>query len=193
MGNKVEVTKFKTDRINKYTGGKIDRMRGFGKSKLKTPTHNPPQFQTKGGISIGDYARGWWYFKNNMKVYDKYPNGVAIVVKDMKKDPEGKNIKSVVGYTHRGATPFKIGDRLFDERYKPKKGDYTSKQWAKWEKEMEATIKRNVKEGWYDNVAQARKSTRISDVIPYKLRGKKKIETWDEAIKAAKNMSDYLG
>jgi hypothetical protein len=82
---------------------------------------------------------------------------------------------------------FKIGDRLFDEKYEPKKGDYDEHQWDEWEKRFNELYESEDELGkkWMD-------ADGISYVIPFKLRGSKIIETMEEAFDAAKNMSNYL-
>jgi hypothetical protein len=82
---------------------------------------------------------------------------------------------------------FKIGDRLFDIKYKPKKEDYDEEQWNEWEKQFQES---------YENADELDKKWMekddISYVIPFKLRGSKLIETMEDAFVAAKNMSSYL-
>jgi hypothetical protein len=92
------------------------------------------------------------------------------------------------GYTHRGGQTFKIGDRLFQEHHKPQKEDYTEKEWTKFEKKFQkslANAEDDLDRKWIEKDG-------ISYVIPFKMRGPKIIENWDEARQAAINMSKYL-
>jgi hypothetical protein len=91
------------------------------------------------------------------------------------------------GYTHRGGNLFRIGDRLFDESYKPKKEDYEESQWNEWELRFSQLYDEgdDLDKKWMDESG-------ISHVIPFKLRGSKIIENMGEAFSAAKNMSNYL-
>jgi hypothetical protein len=91
------------------------------------------------------------------------------------------------GYTHRGGQLFKIGDRLSDGKYKPRKDDYTEDEWTQYENRFKELYGEEDELGkkWMD-------ADGISYVIPFKLRGSKLIETMEEAFIAAKNMSNYL-
>ena len=156
------------------------------------------------GTYLGNYAQGWWYVKNNMVVCFEYPHGVAIILKRPVKDYEyledyktdgrigGDDIKGYYGYSHRGGQTFKIGDRLFDETYEPKEEDYSKGEWTQFMIDRVTAIKKNIKEGWVENEEEGFKETSISDVIPFKMRGTKLIENWDEAKQAAINMSKHL-
>jgi len=190
--------------INKYTWGKIGTHH-VGNNKSDEFTLNDC-FLTQDGEFIGDVKEGWRYYKNNMIVCREYPHGVAIVLKtyapDNKsensiKDPyenyvteqvENDNIVGYYGYTHRGGQTFKIGDRLFDEHYCPKQEDYSEKEWANFEKKFQkslANAENDLDRKWMEDDG-------ISHVIPFRLRGPKLIETWEEARQAAINMSKYL-
>jgi hypothetical protein len=82
---------------------------------------------------------------------------------------------------------FKIGDRLFDEKYKPTKDDYPEEQWNEYQTRFDELYNDEDELGkrWMD-------ADGISYVIPYRLRGSKIIETMEEAFEAAKNTSKYL-
>jgi hypothetical protein len=171
--------------IEKYTGGKIG-SHSFGDKNEHTL---PNSFLTKDGEYIGDIERGWWYYKNNMVVCDTYPHGVAKVMNEVTYInhhlfPE---IEGYHGYTHRGGQTFKIGDRLFDSTYKPKEEDYEEWEWAGWKIKYYKSFNEgdDLDKKWMFKEG-------ISYVIPYKKRGKKIIENWDEALQAAINMSKDL-
>jgi hypothetical protein len=167
--------------IDKYTGGMINNY-AFGNTiQEKREQQLPNSFLTKNGNYVGDIDRGWWYYKNNMKVCEKYPHGVAEVYND------NGDLIGFHGYTHRGGQTFKMGDRLFDTSYKPKKEDYEEWEWIGWEyKYLELYGKSDeLDKKWM-------RESGISYVIPYKKRGKKLIENWEEALQAAINMSKDL-
>ena len=189
----------KIESINRWTWGKI----GTHQSKEFTLSNS---FLSQDGTYIGDVKEGWRYYTNNLIVCREYPNGVAIKLKtyspDNKlkneiKDPyvnyvaeqiENDNVVGYYGYTHRGGQTFKIGDRLFQEDYNPKQEDYTEKEWAKFEKKFLkslANAEDDLDRKWMEKDG-------ISHVIPFRLRGPKAIETWEEARQAAINMSKYL-
>lgn len=169
-------TQDKINQINELTGGVIKeyKIEDYPEDGV---LHN--SFLSKNGDYIGDLDRGWWYVKNNLKVCDDYPMGVAELYED-------GNLIGYYGYSHRGGNTFKVGDRLFEERYVPVKEDYDEDQWDKWEKEFN--------EAWENGDEFDRKMiyTDISAIIPYNLRGSKTIETLEEAKQAAINMSKYL-
>jgi hypothetical protein len=163
-------------------------------------------FLAKDGSYIGDVKEGWRYYKNNLIVCREYPHGVAIKLKthvpgnkveNSIKDPyenyvteqiENDNVAGYYGYTHRGGQTFKIGDRLFQKDYQPKQEDYPEKEWAKYEKAFRkslANVEDDLDRKWMNESG-------ISYVIPFKMRGPKIIENWDEARQAAINMSKYL-
>jgi hypothetical protein len=101
--------------------------------------------------------------------------------------PDQEFISGYHGYTHRGGQTFKIGDRLFDPSYKPKEEDYEEWEWIGWEyKYLELYGKSDkLDKKWM-------RESGIGYVIPYTKRGSKVIETWDEALQAAINMSKDL-
>ena len=167
--------------IDRHTGGMISNY-SFGNTiQEKTEQRLPNSFLTKDGDYVGDIERGWWYYKNNMKVCKKHPHGVAEVYDDNNK------LIGYHGYTHRGGQTFKIGDRLFDGNYKPQKEDYEEWEWTGWEyKYLELYGKSDaLDKKWM-------RESGISYVIPYKKRGKKVIENMDECLQAAINMSKDL-
>lgn len=190
----------KVELINRWTWGKI------GTHQVGEDQSVSNSFLAKDGSYIGDVKEGWRYYKNNLIVCREYPHGVAIKlktyspdnrVKNSTKDPyenyvteqmENDNVVGYYGYTHRGGQTFKIGDRLFQEDYKPKKEDYPEKEWAKYEKAFQkslANAEDDLDRKWMNESG-------ISYVIPFKMRGPKIIENWDEARQAAINMSKYL-
>lgn len=191
----------KVDLINKFTWGKIgDHRNDKGDFNLTN------SFLSQDGSYIGDVKEGWRYYKNNLIVCPEYPHGVAVKLKTYSpsnklknsiKDPyenylteqiENDNVHGYYGYTHRGGTTFKIGDRLFQEDYKPQKEDYPKKEWEGYEKAFQkslASAEDDLDRRWMNESG-------ISYVIPFKKRGPKVIETWGEAMQAAINMSKYL-
>ena len=176
---KVEITEFKTKKINSLTGGKI--------ASHKIDNHPVEEgvlinsFLAEDGSYIGDYGQGWWYVKHQMKVCNDYPHGVA-----ERWNEDYSEMIGYHGYTHRGGQTFKIGDRLFDENYKPVKEDYNEEQWKEWEDYF------NKKREEGDDFDRNSIYDEISSVIPFKLRGSKVIKSMDEAKQAAINMSKYL-
>jgi hypothetical protein len=187
--------------IEKLTGGKIGKyewwyVKGIDevfhslqepKNKEDIVSHDTLEnsFLCINGEYIGDLERAEWYVSNKLKVYNPYPHGVAELM------DENDEIEGYVGYTHRGAGKFKVGDRIFDEDYEPKEQDYTPEQWEEFTNEYNKILSEAEEEGdewWINDI----KRDGISRVIPFRMRGEKIIETMSAAAEAAKNMSKYL-
>jgi hypothetical protein len=169
--------------IGKHTGGKIGEHTFGDENEYSLPN----SFLTKDGKYIGDIDRGWWYYKNNMVVNESYPHGVATIIEYNDMYPDQQFITGYHGYTHRGGQTFKIGDRLFDASYKPKEEDYEEWEWTGWEyKYLELYGKSDeLDKKWM-------RESGISYVIPFKKRGRKVIENFEECLQAAINMSKDL-
>ena len=178
-----EITQDEIQEIERLTGGKIG-THTFGPNNEHTLENS---FLSPDGIYIGSMDEARWYVKNQMMVDEDYPHGVAAVITPETYGTDNPVIEGMYGYTHRGGTMFKIGDRLFDEKYKPVKEDYEEEQWNEWEKRFNELYEGEDELGkrWMD-------ADGISYVIPFKLRGPKLIETMEDAFTAAKNMSNYL-
>ena len=142
-------------------------------------------FLSQGGEYIGDFKQAEWYYEQKLKVYEPYPHGVAIAL------DENGNIEGYVGYTHRGAGIFRVGDRLFDEMYEPKEEDYTPEQWHTYVNRYNDALTeadRDNDDWWANDI----KTDGIKRFISFKMRGSKIIETLEEASQAAINLSKYL-
>ena len=98
-----------------------------------------------------------------------------------KRSSNWKNVEGYVGYSHRAAYLFSVGDKLFDETYVPTQKDFTEEQWAAFEEEVREKNENN--QDW---------ETSITDVIPFRYRGGKTIQTLDEAKQAAINFANYV-
>mgnify|MGYP003346861636 CR=1 FL=1 len=187
--------------ITKYTGGKIG-THVFGKNDEHTLNNS---FLSNKGAYIGDIERAWWYYKNKLYVCDEYPHGVAIKLKTytpfiklfnyiedkyenfITEQIENDNVEGYYGYTHRGGTLFKIGDRLFNNYYLPNSNDYSEEEW----KGFEENFKMSIKNSDVNNVKELVNEGIVS-VVPFNRRGKQVIENWQQAKEAAINLSKYL-
>ena len=202
-GGKSNIDPVKIALIEKYTGGKIGKhewwtVRGTDSNFNSTtkPSHEEDilyhgvlenSFLTKRGEYIGDIETAWWYYKNQMMVCEEYPHGVAkLIIKETYKT-ELPLTEGYYGYTHRGGSSFKIGDRLFQEDYVPKEEDYPLWQWMGYEMDFERAYERGdeLDKKWMDESG-------IGYVIPFRLRGPKEIEDLSECREAAINMSKHL-
>jgi hypothetical protein len=178
-----ELTKEEILEIERLTGGKIG-THTFGPNNEHVLENS---FLSPDGTYIGNIDNAKWYVNNQMMVDEEYPHGVAAVITKETYGTDAPVIEGMYGYTHRGGNLFRIGDRLFDESYKPKKEDYEESQWNEWELKFAQSYDEGdeLDKKWMDESG-------ISHVIPFKLRGSKNIENMREAFVAAKNMSNYL-
>jgi hypothetical protein len=169
--------------IERLTGGKIG-THSFGPDNEYTLENS---LLSPNGTYVGGIDDARWYVKNKMMIDEQYPHGVAAAITEETYGTDNPVIVGMYGYTHRGGQLFKIGDRLFDGKYKPRKDDYTEDEWTQYENRFKELYEEEDELGkkWMD-------SDGISYVIPFKLRGSKLIETMEEAFIAAKNMSNYL-
>lgn len=193
-GFKVDPEKLKI--IENYTGGEI---RDF---KVSPETPHPADkgrydFTLQNAFVYNDQYIGcvkdaWWYVKNKFIVCEKYSHGVAVKLKNYelayhlytnKSHERLDNIEGVYGYSHRGGNTFKIGDKIFDENWIPEEEDM-----LKLEKYFAKHLKK-FDEKYSEEMSMNEWCVRY---IPFKLRGSKAIENWNDAYEAARNMSKYL-
>ncbi len=190
-----------TKLITNYTGGKIGTHK-FGNDGEHVLDNS---FLANDGTYIGNIETGWWYYKNKFYVCEEYPHGVAIKLKTyspviklknyiadkydsfITEQIENDNVEGYYGYTHRGGSLFKIGDRMFDNYYLPAASDYTEEEWKEFNSKFQKSIK-NADEFDMTHIY----NEGIVSVIPFNKRGKKVIENWKEAREAAIAMSKYL-
>jgi hypothetical protein len=178
-----EITQEEIQEIERLTGGKIG-SHTFGPDGEHTLDNS---FLSPNGEYIGNFEHAQWYVRNKLMVDEEHPHGVAAVIVEETYGTDTPVIEGMYGYTHRGGNMFRIGDRLFDEKYEPKKEDYDEEQWKAWEEQFNESYEKG------DELDKEWMSTDgISYVIPFKFRGKKIIENMREAFEAARNMSNYL-
>ncbi len=121
---------------------------------------------SKGGKLIGPLSSLSWVFKNNCWSHDDNP-GVMYSLKH----------GGYIGFSHRGATVFRLGDRIFDEDYVPREEDFTEKEWALYNRKL----MKSTEEG-----------DTISSFIPFNRRGAVVISNAYEARDAAIAFSNYI-
>ena len=178
-----EITQEEIQEIERLTGGKIG-THTFGPNNEHTLENS---FLSPNGTYVGSIDEARWYVNNKMMIDERHPHGVAAVIIEDTYGTDNPVIVGMYGYTHRGGSMFRIGDRLFDSKYKPVKEDYPEEQWNEYETRFNELYDSEDELGkkWMDDDG-------ISYVIPFRLRGSKIIENMKEAFKAAKNMSNYL-
>jgi hypothetical protein len=193
--------------IDNFTGGKIVKYEWWDVKNVKgetfTTTTEPKNkkdivfhgvledsFVAPDGTYIGDLKQGWWYYKNQLKVYTKYPRGVA---EQYQFDDTccDTYLAGYYGYSHRGGCLFTIGDRLFDDAYHPNPNDYPAELWEVWTNKYIKALNKALKQNddfWSKSIQE----DGIAGFVPFKYRGKKTINTLEEAAHAAINMSNHL-
>lgn len=217
----LELNKAKIRDIQAYTNGKIDtynwwdcKSKKTGKYRKLTKLPNPDiyeilyhgelrnSFLSNDGEYIGDVEQGWWYIRNQFRVSDKYPSLVAIQYQKETYNrqylyylngnqlPDNKII-GMYGYSHRGGSLFKIGDRIFDQTYEPIEDDYEPWEWTGWVLEYETALKDARKRKDEFDIKDIELDG-VSRYIPFIKRGNKIIKTWDDAELAASNLANYL-
>jgi hypothetical protein len=176
----------KVELIEMFTDGMVGQHK-FGPNNENTLENS---FLTRDGKYIGSIKEGWWYYQNGMTVCDEYPHGVAIVWRTARNGRKtllhGQDgVDGYYGYSHRGGSIFRIGDRIFDPEYVPKPHHYDDETWFKFTQEVIKKQEEYDREDWQEKVT-------IKDVMPFNLRGDKIIRNWGDALVAAINMSKYL-
>lgn len=168
------VDPIKVDLINKHTGGVIgDHLVKHHEPKDEFILTN--SFLTKDGRYVGSIEEGWWYYTSKLKVCEDYPHGVA-------EKYENDELVGYYGYTHRGGQTFRIGDKIFDENWKPNEFEIDSDWIDYYELSTDKTFNIN-EEGILE---------RLVSYISFTERGEEKIKTMEDAKQAAINLSKYL-
>jgi hypothetical protein len=200
-----EINTEKAAKISHYTGGTIKKyewwevrgVNGVFKSNRAPKNKKDIVYHGKldnsfmyGDTYIGDIKAGWWYYKNRLVVCQKYPKGVAIKLKKEFWHTDSvltDEIEGIYGFSHRGGCLFKPGDKLFDENYIPYVKDYPKKEWDKWHNKYRKDFAKA-------SPAERRQiaADGVRAYVPFRERGKKVIENWEEAMEAANNLSKYL-
>ena len=216
-----EINMGKVQKIESFTGGKIGKYEWWECTSKKTGNHKtltkkpnpdiydikfygelPNSFLSNDGVYMGDIEEAWWYYRNQFRVSEKYPGRVAIQYSENEYEHQylyhlsGDRVNMLsegyYGYSHRGGCLFKIGDRIFDEKYEPIEEDYEPWEWTGWVQDYEKALadakKRNDKFDINDI-----ENDGVSRYIPFTKRGKELIKTWADAELAAYNLSNYLG
>lgn len=184
------------DLINKYTGGKIGNHyfdNGSGGNYCLVG------FLAPDGTYMGDVSQGLWYYKNKMVVNKDCPHGTAIILKSdvhkwftsscesiSEEDLFDCEIDGIAGFNDMVVCKFRLGDKVFDSKWRPSDEDLKSIDYKKMINQFEKTNKGL-------NNSEYSLKDKIVESISFRERGDKVIETWDDAKIAAKNLSKYLG
>lgn len=98
-----------------------------------------------------------------------------------------------IGYSHRGRQMFGIGDMLFDLKNENLDIYYQNPKY-RWQY-IKVLLRYHIKKDWFgfkdiceDNII----GHGIKTIVPFRERGSKRIETLEEAYKAASNFAEYV-
>lgn len=174
-------------KICRFTGGYI-RKHEWEHMGQKFSLDNA--FVSKDGTLIGDLMKGWWYYKNNLKVCDDHPTSVAIQYDNIHNTTAqnsykfGKaNIVGYFGFTTSSQCLFKIGDRIYDPEYYPREEDYSVNEWLSYRTEYLKVLENNPQN------KEIVEQEGIRYVIPFTKLGNKVIMSWEDAKQSAINFS----
>lgn len=106
-----------------------------------------------------------------------------------------KKTQKYIGFSHRGRESFGIGDMLFqaEPSREEKTMYYKNRKYRR--KFLLALWEYHIKGNWYmfeDLCEDEIIGHGITNIIPFKERGSKRIETREEAFTAAKNLAEYI-
>ena len=169
----------KVSLIEKYTGGIVKEKISVD-NESKSGYNLSHIFLTKSKKYVGDIFLGWFYYKNQLMILEEKPIGVAIKYKDRK-------IDGYLVMTEKVNVMVRMGDRIFDENYKPSKSEFERKDWDKWRKKFDIVHSRAL--GWQKKELDRRG---MFHFIPHNLRGFKKITTIDQVKESAIKIYNYI-
>lgn len=146
--------------------------------------------------TIDEYSNVHWegkvYYRDIIKwilSYNLKPTWCPQVMFDEKS-------QKYIGFSHRGSASFGIGDMLFQGEKPSQKEKTMYYKNPKYRlKYILTLLKYHIKNDWYmfedlceDNII----GHGITNIVPFKERGIKRIETKEEAFAAAKNFAEYV-
>jgi hypothetical protein len=100
--------------------------------------------------------------------------------------------KGWIGFSHRGRQLFRVGDRIFEEDYVPKKKDYSNEQWMAFIEARNYSYTKYCEEHPGMEKQEYNKFHPLVDFIPFVLRGARTITSDPRARRAAINFSRYV-
>ena len=150
------------------------------------------------GAEIDKYANIHWdgktYFRDSVKwilsnKLDLKPTEHPQVMFDVKS-------QKYIGYSHRGRASFGIGDMLFSSTELTKKEKIEYYKNRKYRRKYLLTLlKYHITNNWsmFEDLCEDEIIGHgIMFIVPYGEKGRKRIETKEEAFEAAKNFAEYI-
>lgn len=157
-------------------------------------TYKPLEYEQKGfsrkycynqdGELMGAIEEFRHWYKYDLDCFPGCPKGVLF----------SRHHNKYFGFSHRGMAAFGIGDRLFDETWQPTWEDLRIEWVRDYCKSVGySKIPKTIEEAkTFVRLRDIKTGESITSFIPFVYRGGKTIETKDEAIQAAINISLYL-
>jgi hypothetical protein len=165
--------------IEKYTGGIVKEKIEID-NESKSCFTRKHIFLTKNKKYVGDIFKGWWYYENQMVVFEEMPTNISVKYENRK----------IIGYfiiTETENVMVRIGDRIFNEDYIPSKKEFNKKDWDKWRKNFYKVYYKAL--GWQKRELEVRG---MFHFLPYNMRGLKKITNINEAKESAIKIYEYI-
>ena len=125
--------------------------------------------------SLQDFK--YWY-KHDIVCFEGCPRGVLYA----------RNLNKYLGFSHRAVNAFGVGDMLFDEHWTPTKNQLK----LEWIQDYHVSNGISPIPKTLDEVRLEIPELDIISYIPFNQRGFRRIESREDAIKAARNFSLYV-
>ena len=181
---------------NRHRDMLIKKLFHFGKLYFSVRCDNCDAFKNDivtNLCKVFDKVEGLVATKNNFKYYLEdclwaVKNINNLQVTDNDQVFYDKKNQAYIGFSHRSAASFKIGDTLFEENITNLTDFYKDKKLRR--KYLMYLLKYHFKNEAFmfeDTVKSG-----IRDVIPFKKHGNTQIKTLEEAYQAAVNFADYV-
>lgn len=138
------------------------------------------------GILVGDIEDGWDYFKNGLVSVPGTNPRVAWC----------EDTFSWIGFSHRAAQSFTIGDKLFEPDWTPTDDELNEyqKYYVKYLNEFEEEYSEWENSDSPHKVPESEMTLNAwaAQFIPFTLHGRVTIETKEQALEAATNFATYV-
>lgn len=129
---------------------------------------------------ICDLDTGWWIFKNGYKMHEEYPQFIALKYTD-------KEFQSCLLFKDDIKIYLNLGDKIFEETYKPSKSFHDKKNWKIWVRKFKKDLERS------DPKKRASlKKEGLKKYLPLQQRGRRSIKNEEDCVECAKKIGIYL-
>jgi len=125
---------------------------------------------------VCDLKKGWWFYKNGIKISEEFPNCVGFKY-------ENKEFKGYYLFLKDFELFIGIGDKIFEKDYRPSKSFHDPKKWKIWYGKYKKDLKKVNKE-----TKKRLKKEGIIEYLPIQERGRYIIKNKEDAFIAVKNI-----